>query len=197
MNRRWPTLTTWSLLAATATSAILSVLTDVPRVITAALAAPTGFVWLCQRRYVQHALGGAVLAGAFLGGFTAPDGPLMAIFTEGMIVCGIMAGCRGVAERALRGRPNADGVRVLWLSSAIFGASMLPYFRGRVDGDHWEASIWRLIALPLASALVAALAQFVASIYLVKTIPEAKQDERPAIALWLVLMGCSLFAPAR
>jgi hypothetical protein len=189
MNRRWPVAAAWALLVATAAAVAAGARSEAMRPAIAILSAATAIASLCQRRHLQHGLAAAavmmiVLAAGFLPLTRAAEqwpGPLLAL--------ALLVGCRGGLQAATRQRTRA-GLIVMLGGSGVFAAALLV-------GDVWSdvvAGGWTRWAL---LSVLSLLAQLAATPWLVKTIPESREDARVPVALWVVLIVWSVLATAR
>jgi hypothetical protein len=189
MNRRWPKAAAWALLAATVAAVIAGARSEAMHPAIAILAAATAIASLCQRRHWQHGLTAAVVMALVLAAGFLPvtraakqwPGPLLAL--------GLLVGSRGVLQAVTRHQARA-GLIVTLGGSGVFAASLLV-------GAGWQdvvASGWARWAWLSGLSL---LAQLAATPWLVKTIPESREDARVPVALWAMLIVGPVLATAR
>jgi hypothetical protein len=195
MNRHWPDAAAWSLLVATTLAALVEIVHGGGRQLVAVTGVGTGLACLSIRRHFQHSLTAIAVMLAVLSIAFFPAISLRRWWPTPLLSCALLIGSRAVVQ-ALARRLAQPGLVVLIGGSLVFGLVLLVSSWWQHE-DQWlgaAASGWLRWGGIVA---MSALAQFAAAPWLVKTIPEAKQDERPAIVLWLVLVTWMVAGPAR
>jgi hypothetical protein len=194
MNRHWPDAAAWALLVATALAALVDMVHGGGRPFVAATGLGTGLACLSIRRHFQHSLMATGVMLAVLSITLFPAVPLREWWPTPLLASALLIGSRAVVQ-ALARRLAQPGLVVLIGGSLVFGLVLLARSWWQHE-DQWlgaDGLGWLRWGGIVA---MSALAQFAAAPWLVKTIPEAKQDERPAIALWLVLLVWMIVSPA-
>jgi hypothetical protein len=189
MRRRWPEAAAWALLVTTAVAIVAGVRSEALRPVIAILAAATAIASLCPRRHLQHGLTAAAVMALVLAAGFLPMTRAAEQWPGLLLALALLVGSRGVLHAATRHQARA-GLIVMLGGSGVFAASLLI-------GAGWQdvvAGGWRRWALLSGLSL---LAQLAATPWLVKTIPESREDARVPVALWAVLIVWSVLATAR
>jgi hypothetical protein len=195
MNRRWPTVVAWSLLALTICASLIDAPVRISWSLIATFAASTAVACLSVRRHLQHSFTAGVVMIGVVGVCIVSLPPWLVWWPAPLLVFALQIGSRGVTQWLLAGITR-DGLPILLVSSSLPGLILFASSRWQ-DEDRLagaDAFGWAQFA---GVTLLGLLAQLTAMPWLVKTIPESQEDLRPAAALWLVLAAWLIFAPAR
>ncbi len=186
MNRQWPAVTSWTLVALTLAAIVGDILFGRLASWVHCLAAAAAFAQLCIQRHSQQAVLASAVMITSLAVLLFPAGfKLVSPLNLGAFAA--LVGSRALARWRLRQRPGPRGYRVLALGSCLFVPCAGLLLRSS-EGNPNPLNPGQLLLGGGLLLLAGAMAQVLATPGLVKVIPEQPDDDRPAIAVWLLLM---------